>query len=76
MSTKKLIYRPDNGPGLYQEMSFDEYNNNCAKPINERPPLHLAAFNGQTLNVKELNEPEWDWVSPVLNDTERVMPIS
>lgn len=30
MSTKEWIYQSDRGPGLYQEMSFDKYNNNDA----------------------------------------------
>jgi hypothetical protein len=30
MSTKEWIYHSDQGPGLYQEMSFDKYNDNDA----------------------------------------------
>jgi hypothetical protein len=30
MSTKEWIFRPDDGAGIYQELSFDEHNNNPA----------------------------------------------
>jgi hypothetical protein len=37
MSTKEWVYRPEEGAGLYQEMSFDEHNNNPATIEIENP---------------------------------------
>jgi hypothetical protein len=37
MSTKEWIHRYDDGAGLYQEMSFDEPNNNPATIEVENP---------------------------------------
>jgi hypothetical protein len=37
MSTKEWVYRSDDGAGLYQEMSFDKYNNNPATIEIENP---------------------------------------
>lgn len=37
MSTKEWVYQSDNGTSLYQEMSFDEHNDNPATIQIEHP---------------------------------------
>jgi hypothetical protein len=55
MSTKEWIYQPDHGAGLYQEMSFDKYNNNDAV-IQIRSPTDFliesdSDYNGKVMSL-------------------------
>jgi hypothetical protein len=55
MSTKEWIYQPDQGAGLYQEMSFDKYNNNDAS-IQIRSPADFliesdSDYSGKVMSL-------------------------